>query len=112
MAIQGPSLEGTQPEMSPGENNPPSAPEIEGLGNPFIQNIPESDRAIVAKYVNDWDAGVTKHIEKIRGEYEPYKNLGVDIETIQNAVWVMSQAESDPLEFFKNVRDRLIEMEY
>lgn len=115
MGIQGPSLgnpEGMEvPTGIPDSNNPPSDDGL-GLSNQYLSNIPESDRAIVAKYIEDWDKGVTQRFQKIHEEYAPYKNLGVDPETLQNAILVMTQANEDPLEFFKNVRERLIEMEY
>lgn len=96
------------------ENNPATenTPNPDNVVDAFINKIPEVDRAIVQKYVPDWNKGVTERFQAIHKEYEPWKNLGVDFESVQNAIMVMQMAEQDPLEFFKNVRDRLIEMEF
>lgn len=54
-----------------------SEPQVEEtLGNSFLTKIPEQDRAIVAKYVKEWDANVTRKFQESAGKLKPYESLG------------------------------------
>jgi hypothetical protein len=46
------------------------------LASPFLSKIPANDRAIVGRYVKDWDAGVTKKFQEYSGKLKPYEALG------------------------------------
>lgn len=52
--------------------------------NPFLANIPAEDKEVVAKYIKQWDANVTRRFQEIHGQYKPYKDLG-DVETLSKA---------------------------
>jgi len=72
-----------------GESTPEAQPEAEsteGLASPFLSKIPAQDRAIVGKYIKDWDAGVTKRFQDYAGKLKPYEALGTveDIQRWQN----------------------------
>lgn len=41
--------------------------------NPFLQNVPEADRPLLEPYVKQWDAGVTRKLQEVHSQYEPYK---------------------------------------
>lgn len=56
--------------------------ETEGLASPFLSKVPAQDRAIVAKYIKDWDAGVTRKFQEYAGKLKPYETLG-QIEEIE-----------------------------
>jgi hypothetical protein len=66
-----------EPSQSSSEPQVQEAAEsIEGLASPFLAKIPAQDRAIVGKYIKDWDAGVTKRFQEYSGKLKPYEALG------------------------------------
>lgn len=67
----------------------------DGLASGFLNRIPEADREIVGKYVNQWDAGVTRRFQELHGKYKPYEELG-DFETLQKAKEIYSILDEDP----------------
>lgn len=79
----------------------------DSLANPFLANIPELERPIVAKYIKDWDAGVTRKFQEIHSQYQPYKELGASPEEIQAAYNIYQQLNSDPKAFYKALADAL-----
>lgn len=82
--------------MPPGQETNPDS-----LANPFLAKIPEGDREVVAKYIKDWDSGVTKRFQQIHQEYAPYKNLGADPEALQSA-WALKQLiDDDPARVYE-----------
>ena len=46
------------------------------LASPFLSKVPANDRAVVGRYVKDWDAGVTKKFQEYSGKLKPYEALG------------------------------------
>lgn len=91
----------TAPQL--GEPNPPVGNDDEGLANPFLANIPESDRAIVEKYVNEWDSGVTKKFQGYKDELKTYKEFG-DADQISTAMTLMAELSSNPVEFIQRTQ--------
>ena len=71
------------------------------LANPFLAKIPEVDRNVVAKYIKDWDAGVTRRFQQIHQEYKPYKDLGVGVEDLQGAWALQSMINEDPARVYE-----------
>jgi len=77
------------------------APENQdSLANPFLSKIPDADRNVVAKYIKDWDAGVTRRFQQIHQQYAPYKDLG-DIESIQGAMALQQMINEDPARVYE-----------
>lgn len=74
--------------------------------NGYLNNIPEQDRNIVAKYAKDWDGNVTRKIQEIHESYKPYKDLG-DIEDIQKALTFYTRFDEMPLEVYKLFKESL-----
>lgn len=108
-----PSVETPEVSQVPDTSNTIVQPSIitdEGLVNPFLSNIPEQDRAIVQKYVKDWDANVTRRFQAIHDEYKPYKELG-DFDRIQRAMDVVRVLEEDPQHFYQSLAQILNELE-
>lgn len=119
--VQGQGQESGGNEQPPVENGFVAPPEPSGttqqpeqqtenpdsLANPFLSNIPETDRPIVAKYIKDWDAGVTRKFQEIHSQYEPYKQLGADPESLQVAYNIYQQLNSDPRAFYQALADAL-----
>lgn len=81
----------------------------DSIANPFLNGIPEQDRAIVAKYVKDWDSNVTKRFQSIHEQYQPYKDLG-DVESIQRAMDIINLLENDPHTFAENLANVLSQL--
>lgn len=106
-----PSVEGgfapspNEPATSSQENEGQEDPD--SLANPFLSNIPEADKPIVAKYIKDWDAGVTKKFQEIHSQYQPYKELGAPVEDLQTAYNIYQQLNSDPKAFYEALADAL-----
>lgn len=83
----------------------------ESLSNGFLQGVDESDRAIVEKYIKDWDGQVTKRFQAIHQQYEPYKNIGLDAETLRNAAWLYEQMDNDPVGMYRQMHRALKELD-
>lgn len=65
-----------EPETTPEATPEVTVDETEGLASPFLAKIPPQDRAIVGRYIKDWDAGVTKRFQDYAGKLKPYEALG------------------------------------
>lgn len=74
------------------------------LADDFLKDIPVTERAIVEKYVKDWDAGVTKKFQEIHGQYEPYKQLG-DPAVLQEAMTVRNLLDQNPEMVYSVLKD-------
>jgi hypothetical protein len=83
-----------------GENSDPPSQE-ESFSSPFLAAIPETDRPVVEKYIKDWDGQVTQKFQSIHDEYKPYKELGVDPDTIKQLVSFVEWIETEPQEVIK-----------
>lgn len=78
----------------------------DGLLNPFLNNIPEQDRPIVAKYAKDWDAGVTRKFQSYTDQLNPYKELGT-AEEFKVAMELVSLLQADPQKFYTDLAEAL-----
>lgn len=96
-------------------SNPPSETEVvenpDSLANPFLEAVDPNDREVVSKYIKEWDGQVTKKFQDLRGQLKQYEDLGVDYDYIQHAVQTLNWANQDPVEFYNQVRQTLLEME-
>jgi len=54
-----------------------------GLSNQFLSNIPAADRAVVGRYIKDWDAGVTKKFQSYADRIKKYEALGPEDQLTQ-----------------------------
>lgn len=105
--VPDPSNSGTVENNQPGMGGGETQPNPESLANPYLQKIPEQDRAIVAKYIKDWDAGVTRRFQEIHDQYRPYKELGAQPEDLQAAINIYQQLNSDPRAFYTALAEAL-----
>lgn len=84
---------------------------LEGL-NEFAQGIlskiPDEDRTVVAKYIKEWDGGVTQHLQKIHADYAPYKELG-ELENLQESLKYYSMIQNDPASVVMAITEALKE---
>jgi hypothetical protein len=74
----------------------------------FLNDIPEQDREIVARYAKNWDGNVTKQFQKIHEGYKPYKELG-DLQRLQIANEFFNRFETNPLEVYQIFKQGLAE---
>jgi hypothetical protein len=80
----------------------------ETYGNQFLNTVDEADREVVGKYINDWDAGVTKKFQEYSSKLKEYEELG-EAESLHSASTVLRDIQSDPVAFFNNYKDYIIE---
>lgn len=95
------------------ESPPPETTETnpDSLASPFLESVDPNDREIVAKYIKQWDGQVTPKFQELRGKLKQYEDLGVDFDYIQHAVQTLNWANQDPVEFYNQVRQTLMELE-
>jgi hypothetical protein len=84
--------------------NQPQSGQDSDLSNGFLARIPEADREVVGRYVNDWNAGVTRRFQDIHQQYEPYKQLG-DYETLTQYKAVYDYLKTNPEQVYKTLHE-------
>ena len=79
----------------------------ENSGNPawndFLEYVPEDKREAVTPLLQQWDRGVQEKIQKVHQEQEPWKPIvqsGVDPETVQFGIELLSTLQTDPRKVF------------
>lgn len=77
----------------------------DSLANPFLQGVDEADRAVVEKYIKDWDANVTRKFQEIHENYRPYKDLGAEPEVLGNAMQLFMALNNDPAETLRLLQE-------
>lgn len=87
--------ENTNPEPVGQESAP------EDLASPFLAKIPSQDRAIVSRYVKDWDAQVTQKFQEYSSKLKPWEQLGMPPEEVQKHLSVAQALRQNPQQVFK-----------
>lgn len=104
--------------MTESDNSPSYASAIvtdeESSGNPawgeVLGAVPEEYHQALTPHLQKWDQGVNQKFQDIHKEYEqwkPYKEQGLDKQTVDFALGVMSQLENDPMEIYKALHSYL-----
>lgn len=83
----------TQESKQPENTTPPVG---SGLANPFLEGVDPKDRAVVEKYIKDWDSGVTKRFSELHGKLEPWEKLGADPEQAAQAMQLLQMIDNEP----------------
>ena len=97
------------PTTIPGLNDGGSGDDgLSDFARGILNQIPEEDRNVVAKYYKDWDSNVTKRFQGIHEEYRPYKELG-SVDELQEAVRWIGALNEDPVAFIKMVQEAMKE---
>lgn len=96
---------GQEQEPIVSEGQPVESPD--SLLNPFLKDIPEADRNVIAPYISKWDAGVTKKFQEIHESYKPYKELGLDTEGLQQAVTLYRAFNDEPEKVYQVLQEFL-----
>jgi hypothetical protein len=92
----------SQPTVDDSSQN--TEPQVEdlSLASPFLNKIPVEDRAVVARYIKEWDAGVTKKFQEYSGKLKPYEALG-PYEELQKYIGFAKGFERDPELVFRKM---------
>ena len=96
VGISEPQVENTGQETTNGE----VVEETEGLASPFLAKIPPQDRAVVARYIKEWDAGVTKKFQDYSGKLKGYQTYGTP-EEIQRYHTLYNNLRNNPEQVFR-----------
>lgn len=103
---QGPQDAGTANEDDPnagqGTEAPPVGENDSQPANPFLEAVDPNDRAVVEKYIKQWDANVTRRQMELQRQYEPYRNLG-DVETLTKAQQLYDYFQRNPQEVYQKL---------
>lgn len=69
----------------------------------YLEDLPETLRPLVEPKFKEWDANVTKKIQSLHSEYEPYKPFveGYEPDYLQNGVQLLEALEADPKAFLQ-----------
>ena len=70
------------------------------LASPFLEKVPAEHRPILEPYVKQWDAGVTRRLQDLHGQYRPFKDIGADPEILGQAYQLYQLLESDPKKLY------------
>lgn len=73
---------------------------VEDLVNPFLANVPAQDRAIVGRYIKEWDSGAQKKFREYVERLKPYETIGKP-EEVTRAVNFSKNFMANPEQAFK-----------
>lgn len=65
----------------------------------ILKDIPEGDRSVVAKYLNQWDAGVTRRFQQVQSTWSPLQkhlDAGVEMSDFESAIQLYQLLDEDP----------------
>lgn len=79
---------------------------LEGI----LAEVDPAHRPIVEPYLGKWNAGVTRRFQDLHGELQPWKELGADPETVQQALSLMEQIDTDPQGVLALLQEAIEEM--
>lgn len=77
------------------------------LYSQYLENIPTDLHPVVIESYKKWDGDVTKRLQSVHSEYEPYKPVFEQYEpdALQQAVQLAEALESDPEAFLKALQE-------
>ncbi len=62
----------------------------------FLNEVADEDKAIVEKYLNKWDSGVTKKFQDLNDKLKPYEEYGLSPEVLPQVGELLDLLENDP----------------
>lgn len=90
-----------QPEGDPG-NQPPQQEQqvpVQPVYSPYAQNylngVPEAERELVGRHIQNWDKGFQKYAQQVQGQLRSYADLG-DVDSLKVAQQVYQRLIDDP----------------
>lgn len=82
-------------------------PSLSDLGSGFMGRVKPEHQALLAPYIQQWDAGVTRRFQDLHNQYRPYQDLGADPDTLQTALTVYQMLDENPEELVRLVTEQL-----
>lgn len=79
----------------------PAEPVLSEFAQGVLKDIPEAERAVVAKYLPQWDANVTRRFQQVQSTYAPIQPLlddGLTTEDLEVAAKLYMLLDSSPQE--------------
>ena len=104
-----PDISGYMPQGDTGSTQTGQG-EDTSLSNDFLRNVPEADRAVVGRYIKDWDSGVTKRFQDIHNQYAPYAELG-DVDHLKEAIEVYDLLDNSPEVVYETLKQHFGEQQ-
>lgn len=92
---------GAETEQTPPTPPEPQPQQTSDFYDTYLKNIPAQDRAIVSRYVKDWDAGVTKRFQELQGKLKPWEELKLPLDQVQQALRFSTGFQQDPERSFR-----------
>jgi hypothetical protein len=83
-------------EVDEGTDQPSAeAPKLSAFAQNYLNTVPDNERGIVQRHVQEWDKGFNKYAENVSKKYGQYDQLGT-VEEIQQAMTVSRLIAEDP----------------
>lgn len=76
------------------------------FSNPFLETVAEEDRAVVGKYLDDWDKNISRRFTEKDQEIRPYKELGTP-EEVRYYKQLYDMLDSDPKAVYDQIGEAL-----
>ncbi len=83
-------------------------PEYSEFAQGILNEIPETDRAVVGKYIKTWDGNVTKKFQSYTDKLKGYEALG-EIEYLENLNNWNEMLNNDPVQFMTLLKQAMDE---
>lgn len=90
-----------------GQQGQPGQPQLSELGSGFLGRVAPEHQAILAPYVSQWDAGVTRRFQELHGQLRPYQELGADPTQLQAALSLYNMVDENPAEVVRLLQEAL-----
>lgn len=90
------------PVAAPGtlsQGQQPVEPVLSDYAQSILQGVSEADRAVVERYVSQWDAGVQRRVGQLEQTYEPIQQFlgsGYEIDDLATAVQMYDMFTQNP----------------
>lgn len=79
-----------------------SSPTGDDIYAPYLEKFPTSLHPIAREVFREWDGNVTKRLQSVHSEYEPYKQFVENYEpdALQQAITIAEALDTDPKGFY------------
>ncbi len=106
----------TAPQGQPADTGNTGVVEGQGsnehsLYGEFLNEVPEEQRPLAEPWVKKWDAQVTRKFQELHEGYKPYKDLGAEPETLQQALAIYELLDTDPGQVYNALKELMEEGE-
>lgn len=100
------SIDPTSGSDLPQGGNEPANVSPDNLASPFLKNVAEADRPVVAKYLQEWDRGVQQRFAALHEQYKPYKEFG-DPDRVRAAIQLSELFDQNPQDVHRWLSEQL-----